>query len=69
MKLIRHVRERPVVVTDNATCHCVQVDKPPSQYAIHAAIILWLRRKGVTCDAGLIIHKPYKVTQLKMLEE
>jgi hypothetical protein len=69
MKLIRHVRESPVVVIDNATCHSLQVDKPPSQYAIQAEIILWLRRQGVTCDAAVIIHKPYEVTQLKMLKE
>jgi hypothetical protein len=63
MKLIRHVREGPVVVTDNAMCHCVQVDKPPSHYAIQAQIISWLRRQGVTRDTALIIHKPYGVTQ------
>jgi hypothetical protein len=47
----------------------VQVDKPPSQYAIQAEIILWLPRQGVTCDAALIICKPYKMTQLKKLKE
>jgi len=69
MKLIRHVRESPVVVIDNATCHWVQVDKPPSQYALHAEVILWLRRQGVTCHAAVIQHKPYKGTQWKMLKE
>ena len=54
-KLIPNLPPNSVVVTDNAPYHSIQVDKPPTKYALNSDIKEWLRRKRVKFDEGL--HK------------
>jgi hypothetical protein len=46
-KLIPNLPAQSVIVLDNAPYRCLQIDKPPSSYAIRADMIACLRKKGV----------------------
>jgi hypothetical protein len=49
-KLIPSLPAQSVIVLDNAPYHCLQIDEPPSAYAIKADIISWLGKNGVSCN-------------------
>jgi hypothetical protein len=56
-KLIPNLPEKSVVVFGNTPYHCIQVDKPPSKYAVKADMISRLRGQGIYCDASIRKHK------------
>jgi hypothetical protein len=64
-KLIPNLTEKSVVVFDNAPYHCIQVDKPPSKYAVKADMISWLQRQRIACDASMRKHQLYNLVELK----
>ena len=47
IKLLLHLQQNSVVVMDNASYHCVQVDRPPTSGSTKADIQEWLRRNDV----------------------
>ncbi|KAJ4446609.1 hypothetical protein ANN_13306 [Periplaneta americana] len=47
---------RMIIVLNNAPYHCLQIDKPPSAYAVKTDMISWLRKKEVNCDERLVSH-------------
>jgi hypothetical protein len=49
-KLIPNLPAQSVIGLDNAPYHCLQIDKPPSAYAIKTNMVSWLRKKGVNCN-------------------
>jgi hypothetical protein len=46
-KLVSNLPPHAVIVLDNGPYHCIQVDKPPSSYALKSDMISWLCNNGV----------------------
>jgi hypothetical protein len=41
-KFVPNLPPHAVIVPDNAPCHCIQFDKPPSAYIYKSAMTSWL---------------------------
>ena len=51
-KLTCNFPPRPVIVLDNSSCHCLQVDRPLSTCIVKTGMI-WLCRKGIMSDESM----------------
>jgi hypothetical protein len=60
-KLSPNLPAQSVIVLDNAPYHCLQINKPPSAYAIKADMISWLRKKGVNCNKTVRKNELYNL--------
>jgi transposase len=60
-KLVPNLPPHVVIVLDNAPYHCIQVDKPPSAYALKSDMISWLRNNGVDYNATMCKDSLYKL--------
>jgi hypothetical protein len=60
-KLIPDLPAKSVIVIDNAPYKCLQIDKPPSAYAIKTDMISWLRKKGVNCNETMRKNEIYNL--------
>jgi len=52
---------KSVLIFDNASCYCVQVDKAPRNTQCKAQKIYWFRR-----HATMINHRHYKLTDVQI---
>jgi transposase len=60
-KLVPNLPPHAAIFLDNAPYHCIQVDKPPSAYALKSDMISWLRNNGVDCNATMHKDSLYKL--------
>jgi hypothetical protein len=60
--LVPNLPPHAVIVLDNAPYHCIQVDKPPSAYALKSDMISWLHNNGVDCNATMCKDSLYTLT-------
>jgi hypothetical protein len=65
-KLIPNLPAQSVIGLDNAPYHFLQIDKPPSAYAIKTNMISWLHKKCVNCNETMrkiLVVQPNSATE------
>jgi hypothetical protein len=58
-----------VIVLDKTRYHCIQLDKPPTLYALRSYMISWLCNKGVDFNASMCKVSLYKLIVPKAQRE
>ncbi|XP_046144685.1 uncharacterized protein LOC123988481 [Osmia bicornis bicornis] len=49
-KVLPNIPDNTVIVMDNAPCHSVQINKPPTKYATKTAMLNWLIKNNIPCN-------------------
>ncbi|XP_077494463.1 lipase member K-like [Amblyomma americanum] len=62
-KLLPNIPAKSIVVMDNAPCHCVALEKAPTQSTRKADMQIWLTKKGVPWSQDLVRAELLEISQ------